>query len=276
MNFLRVVIFSLLVIAFFAVFSNFGIPQIEPAPPPEEEVLDLEAMSMDQFIALGERILNGKGTCTLCHNPVGGRAPLLDGVVAATEQRLQDPVYKGSATDLESYLYESMVEPSAYVVAGFGKAGTGDTESPMPDVSAGGIGLSAAEINAVIAYLQDIGGAEVTAEIVADVGAAEAAGEEGIAQSTEGKRAPYDNPEEAIGVLGCGACHKVAGQVGALGPDLSHIGANRDAEQLRRAILKPNAEIAEGYTANMMPDTYGEQLYANELEMLVQYLAELK
>ena len=64
-QFLTVVLFTLATIGFFAAYSNYGIPQIEPAPPPTEEKLDLGSMNMDQFIALGGKIFNGKGTCTL-------------------------------------------------------------------------------------------------------------------------------------------------------------------------------------------------------------------
>lgn len=119
-QFLFVVIFSLLMIGFFAGYSNFGIPQIEPAPPPVEEKIDLGAMDMDQFIALGTKIFSGKGTCTLCHNELG-RAPMLGTIGDAAVQRLKDPRYKGAAEDVEEYLLESLVEPSAFVVEGFGK-----------------------------------------------------------------------------------------------------------------------------------------------------------
>ena len=163
-QFLAVIGFSLLTIAGFAGFSNFGIPSIEPAPPPVQEKIDLGAMTMDQFIALGDRTLNGKGTCKLCHNELG-RAPMLEQIITNTEERLADSRYEGEAEDLEAYLVESLVEPSAFVVAGFGKKGTNDAESPMPNVSGGSIGLSEAEVAAVVAYLQDQAGAEVTVEI---------------------------------------------------------------------------------------------------------------
>ena len=52
-NFIKVSIFSLLMVGGFWGFSNFGIPQIKPEPPPVEAKLDLGAMPMDQFIALG-------------------------------------------------------------------------------------------------------------------------------------------------------------------------------------------------------------------------------
>ena len=267
-NFLKVSIFSLLMVGGFWGFSNFGIPQIKPAPPPVEEKLDLGAMTMDQFVALGGKIYNGKGTCTLCHNSMG-RAPMLDKIGPVSAERLKDPRYKGTAKTVEEYLKEALVKPSGFVVSGFGKAGTNDTESPMPDVSGGGIGLNEAEVAAVIAYLQDSGGAEVTVTIPAmPAPGAEAPKAEDAA--------PLKTAEEVIAKYTCGACHIVAGQTGALGPSLAKIGAKKNKEYLRQAIIDPDAVIAKGFTAGMMPKTYGEQLRANELEMLVNYLAGLK
>lgn len=269
-TFVAVVGFSLLVIGFFAGYSSFGIPQIKPAPPPpQEEKLDLGAMGMEDFISLGERIYEGKGTCTLCHNPVGGRAPPLEESASVAEERLADPQYEGEATDVTGYLYESLADPSAYVVPGFGKAGTGDTVSPMPNILTGRIGLSEAESLAVVAYLQDLSGFEVTVEIpsepVQDTEAVEAE-----------ERPLFTTPEDIIVEFACGGCHKIAGEEGELGPDLTTIGALRDREHLRRSILDPNAEITEGFEPEMMPEDYGEQIYASELEMLVDYLAAQK
>ncbi|MCP4332433.1 MAG: c-type cytochrome [Gammaproteobacteria bacterium] len=264
-NFLKVTLFSLLLISLFSLYSNYGIPEIQPAPPPTEEKLDLGSMSMEQFIAVGEKIVSGKGTCTLCHNELG-RAPLLEELVTATPKRLQDSRYQGEASDLESYILESMVDPSIYVVVGFGKAGSNDTESPMPNVTGGGINLSEAEISAVIAYLQDLGGADVTVEIPTGTAA------EDSTETVTSKAQPLGSAEEIVASYGCGACHKIAGQSGAIGPDLSSIGETRDSDYLRRAILDPNAEIAEGYPPNLMPATYGSQFYAQELELLVAYM----
>ncbi|OGS75673.1 MAG: hypothetical protein A2Z94_07735 [Gallionellales bacterium GWA2_55_18] len=267
-NFFKVSGFSLAVIGGFWGFSNYGIPQIKPAPPPVEEKLDLGAMTMDQFVALGGKIYNGKGTCTLCHNSMG-RAPLLDKIGPVAAENLKNPNYKGTAKTVEEYLHEALVKPSAYVVAGFGKAGTNDTESPMPDVSGGGIGLSEAEIKAVIAYLQESSGSEVTVTIPAMPAA-------GVEPATAEQAAPLKTPEEIIAKHTCGACHVVAGQTGALGPSLARIGATRNKEYLRQAILDPDAVIPKGFAPGMMPKTYGEQLKAQELEMLVDYLAKSK
>lgn len=273
MIFARVVMFSLLAIGFFAAFANFGIPEMKPAPPPLAEELNLGGMTMEDFIAAGDRLFNGKGTCTLCHNEVGGRAPSLDDAADAIVARLRDPRYAGNAQDLETYLYESMLEPSAFVVAGFGKAGSSDSESPMPSVSAGSIGLSAAEIDAVIAYLQDLWGLEVTVQIPADTSTTEHS--EDVA-ATGAMRTPLGTAEETLAQFACAVCHVVAGAGGQLGPDLSTIGATRDREYLRRAILVPNAEIADGYPPNLMPAIYAEQMYASELELIVDYLAGLE
>jgi mono/diheme cytochrome c family protein len=268
-NFLQVLAFSLVTIGLFAAYANFGIPRIEPAPPPVDEELDLSAMTMDDFIAVGERVFSGKGTCTLCHNEVGGRAPMLDSIAALAEERLADPNYQGSAANAEEYVYESLVDPSAYVVVGFGKAGTNDTESPMPDASTGSIGLSEAELAAVVAYLQDLAGLEVTVEIPAGA-AEESAAPAAVAAAPAG---PLTDPQALIAKYTCAACHVIGGAGGAVGPDLTGIGKKQDREYIRRAIMDPAADVAEGYFAGMMPPIYAGQLYAAELDLLVDYLA---
>jgi mono/diheme cytochrome c family protein len=268
-NFLQVVAFSLITIGGFWGFANFLVPRIEPAPPPKTEKIDLGSMTMEQFIALGDKLYNGKGTCTLCHNDMG-RAPMLDKIGTMGPKRLADARYKGEAKDIESYLYESMVKPSAFVPVGFGKAGTNDTESPMPNVTGGGIGFSEAEILAVIAYLQDSGGAEVTVSIPTDVAADDSGKEE-----ASGPRVAMTDPQDIFNHFTCGACHKLSGAGGELGPDLSHIGGQQNVAYLRRAILDPNADIAKGFVP-MMPPIYGNQMYASEVEILVKYLAGLK
>ncbi|MDH3973681.1 MAG: c-type cytochrome [Deltaproteobacteria bacterium] len=267
-TFLKVVIFSVLAIEAFSLYANYGIPNVKPAPPPVEEKLDLGAMTMDTFIALGEKIYKGKGTCTLCHNELG-RAPMINKVAAIAEERMKDARYKGEAKSSEAYVMESLIKPSAFVVAGFGKAGTNDTVSPMPDVSSGSIGLSDAEVKAVIAYLQDSAGVDVTVEIPTDAPAEEEGEEETV-------RVALKTPEEIVEKFGCGMCHKIAGHLGDIAPDLTKIGASVDSNYLRRAILDPNADIAKGFEPDMMPPDLGEQMAASELEILVKYMASQK
>jgi cytochrome c5 len=270
-NFLNVTIFSVVIACSFGAYATFGIPRIKPAPPPVEEKIDLGAMTMDQFIALGDKTFNGKGTCTLCHNSMG-RAPMLSKIGAVAMERMADSRYKGEAKTAEEYIHESMVKPSAFVVAGFGKAGSNDSESPMPDVSGGSIGLSDTVIKAVIAYLQDSSGSEVTVEIPTGVPEETGDDEEGGGAA----RAPYESAEAIIEELTCGMCHKIGEEEGEMGPDLTQIGASRDREYLRQALIDPNAVVAEGFDAEIMPDTFGDDLSAKEMEMLIDYLAGLK
>lgn len=275
-TFFKVVIFSVAVIFCYALFANGYIPQIIPAPPPVEAKLDLGSMTMEQFAGLGEQIFNGKGTCTLCHNPVGGRAPLLnqagkDGpaIGARAEERIKDSGYKGKAKTGEEYIRESMIEPSVFVVVGFGVKGTNDTQSPMPVVTSGAIGLTDAEVDAVIAYFQTNAGVPVTVKIPTE--APTPASKEAAAPP-----APAKTPEEFVNKYGCGVCHKIAGQMGPIGPDLTKIGAKKNKDYLRRAILDPNADIAEGFPPGVMPQDLGAKILAQEFEMIVNFLAKSK
>lgn len=160
-NFLKVALFSLFIIGVYTLYSVKIIPPITPEAPPKEEAPE-EPDSVEELIALGEQVYNGKGACALCHSPVAGRAPLLENAAIIAENRIKEEGYKGKARSAEEYLYESIIEPSAFVVPGFGIPGTNDTVSPMPGGKDSAIGLSDTEIKAVVAYLQQLSGVEVT------------------------------------------------------------------------------------------------------------------
>lgn len=162
---ISLLVFGLVIIVVYTLFIVWYIPDLTPEPPPVVKEYDPKTMTMDDFIILGEEVYNGKGSCRLCHNRLGMRAPLLDNITVTASTRLESPGYKGGAKDAEGYIYESMVLPSIYVVPGYGAAGSGGTKSPMPDVSTGAIGLSELEMRSVIAYLQVIAGLPVTVKI---------------------------------------------------------------------------------------------------------------
>lgn len=48
---------------------------------------------------------------------------------------------------------------------------------------------------------------------------------------------------------GCMQCHAIRGEGGGFGPDLSDVGRRRSPEFLRRALVDPNADVPESYTA---------------------------
>ena len=263
--------FSIALTLVFTLVANL-LPQVEGEAFEEKEI-DLGALTVDTFVAMGEEIFKGKGTCTLCHNAMG-RAPdiLAFNMMGAADERLQDERYKGSAPDAAAYIRESMVDPGIYVVKGFGKKGSNDTESPMPSVDKPPIQLSEVEMDAVIAFLQSKDGNDVTVELpsadAAPVVVADAAA--GSAPKSA------ETAEEAIGKYGCQACHNLLGTESPVGPSLEDASARMSAMQIRESILKPDAVIAEGFTAGMMPGDFDSRMTVKELEMIVQFLAEKK
>lgn len=60
------------------------------------------------------------------------------------------------------------------------------------------------------------------------------------------------NPEEGRRIFwskqaGCSNCHRILGQGGLLGPDLSNVGGVRSLPHIRESILDPDEEIPPGY-----------------------------
>lgn len=52
-----------------------------------------------------------------------------------------------------------------------------------------------------------------------------------------------------FGAGGCVKCHRIRGRGGLFGPDLSRIGASRRIDQIREALMDPNARITAGFEA---------------------------
>ncbi|MBA3745877.1 MAG: cytochrome c oxidase subunit II [Solirubrobacterales bacterium] len=74
----------------------------------------------------------------------------------------------------------------------------------------------------------------------------------------------------------CGACHTLAdaGTSSQTGPDLDKVLKGKDAAFIRESILKPSAEIAEGFQ-DIMPKDYETTLSPKELDALVAYLEKV-
>jgi mono/diheme cytochrome c family protein len=75
---------------------------------------------------------------------------------------------------------------------------------------------------------------------------------------------------------GCGGCHtfKAAATKGTVGPDLDEALKGKDAAFIEKSITDPNAEIASGFAANIMPPDYGTQLDSKQLADLVAFLQQ--
>jgi len=271
---MKILAFSLALMLSFVGYSTFGVPLVVPAPPPVE-VKITGAITEEQYIAMGDKIFHGKGTCTLCHKAVGGRAPDLSTVGGRAEKRIKDSSYKGKATTGTEYIQESMLEPSAFVVSGFGKPGTNDTVSPMPVISKGAIGLNEVERNSVVAYLQNWAGM--------DVGVPLPTGEADVPAEEDAPEVTYaENAQEAFNKFECVMCHVVPGveEGGDIGPSLVALIGKLKGKKPAKArayvyesITDPNAVIVKGFDEDTMPDDFASRMTIAELNLIIDALA---
>src|SRR2546425_4512383 len=134
-------------------------------PPLQSEVpqaLTVGAnVTPEQLVAAGEKLFNGAGGCTTCHS-LGTRAPNL-----LTDEKGTGPIgarcgRREAGKTCKQYLFESLDQPAAYVVAGYQPIMPQITKLIPPD-----------QTWAVIAFLESQGGTvDVTG---ADISAAAAA-----------------------------------------------------------------------------------------------------
>lgn len=103
--------------------------------------------------ALGEHLFRtATPVCTACHSLQPGvqlAGPSMAGIAGRAAQTIASPDYTGTATDVEGYLHESIVSPSAHVVPGdmFSAGGV----SFMPDTYAQA--LDEEQVDQLAAYL---------------------------------------------------------------------------------------------------------------------------
>jgi mono/diheme cytochrome c family protein len=250
-------------LALYTLIAN-KIPQVQSEVP---QALTLGAnVTPEQLVAAGEKVFNGIGGCPTCHG-LGTRAPNL-----LTDEKGQGAIgarcgKRESGKSCKQYLYESLDQPGAYVVAGY--------QPIMPVMTKQ---LSPEQVWAVIAFLESQGGTiDVTAS---DIPAASATPAASAAPGAGGAAfaGGSTDPKAIIQAAGCLACHKLDGQGQVIAPDLTHVGSRRNAESIRKKILDPASSVTKGYEklAGIMPKSFGTMMNAAQLEALVQYLAAHK
>ena len=242
------------------------IPQMQ-SEVPQKLTLGPNA-TPEQLVAAGEKVFNGIGGCVACHG-LGTRAPNL-----LTDEKGTGPIGQRCAKrepgkSCKQYLYESLDQPTAYVVAGYQPIMPQVTKLIPPD-----------QVWAVIAFLESQGGTvDVTAS---DIPATSPTSPTSPGGSGGGGGAAFaggsTDPKVIIQAAGCLACHKLDGQGQVIAPDLTHVGSRRDAESIRKKILDPASSVTKGYEklAGIMPKSFGTMMNAAQLEALVQYLAAHK
>ncbi len=265
---LKVVGIVLGTLALYTLIAN-KIPQVQSEVP---QALTLGAdVTPEQLVAAGEKLFNGAGGCTACHG-LGTRAPNL-----LTDEKGTGPIgarcgKREAGKTCKEYLFESLDQPAAFIVPGY--------QPIMPVMTKQ---LSSAQIWALISFLESQGGTvDVTAaDIPAQTAPAAGGGSPGGGGSSAGGAAfagGSTDPMAIITAAGCLGCHKLNGTGGVIAPDLTHVGARRTADSIRRKILDPASSIAKGYEkmAGIMPKTFGTMMSAAQLEALVQFLASHK
>ncbi len=119
------------------------------AEPPGTKPVD----EGDDPIAKGERLFRtASPACNSCHSTSPGAdmaGPSLAGLVTRAEEVLASDDYKGEATDVEGYIRESIVAPSAHLVPG--AMYSADGTSFMP--TGYGESLSEEEVDQLVAHL---------------------------------------------------------------------------------------------------------------------------
>jgi cytochrome c oxidase subunit 2 len=75
----------------------------------------------------------------------------------------------------------------------------------------------------------------------------------------------------------CGSCHTLAdaGTDKEVGPNLDNVLPGKSADFIHESIVNPNAEIAPGFTPDVMPGNFSELLNQQQLDSLVEYLGKV-
>ena len=158
--------------------------------------------------------------------------------------------------------------------------------------------LTVAMIGAVVVFASEDEGAEAAGQTeteLTETGPAEtetgpAETETGPAETETGEtettppattapeeEAPAGDPAAGKALFasnGCAGCHtfEAAGSTGAVGPNLDESLEGKDAAYVQQSIVEPNAEVAEGYNAGVMPSF--QQLSEDQVNDLVAFLTQ--
>ncbi len=200
-----------------------------------------------QLVALGQELFV---QCEACHAAADGAGPAFPGMGERAATR-------APGMSAEDYLHKAIVEPSAYVVEGFGDI--------MPKNY--GEQFSETELQALVAYILTESGGEAPA------------GEEAAAQATPEAAAPAAGDPangKALFDQTCSGCH---GAADGAGPALTGMGERAATrvegmsaeEYLHEAIVEPSAYVVEGF-GDIMPKNYGEQYDETQLADIIAYI----
>src|SRR5256885_2614962 len=215
---LKVVGIVLGTLALYTLIAN-KIPQVQSEVP---QTLTLGAnVTAEELVAAGEKVFNGIGGCTTCHG-LGTRAPNL-----LTDEKGTGPIgarcgKREPDKSCKQYLYESLDNPTAFVVPGY--------QPIMPVMTKQ---LSPPQVWSVIAFLESQGGTvDVTASDIPATSSTSTTSTTAGGGGSGGFAGGSTDPKAIIAAAGGLVCHKLDGQGQVVAPDLTPGGSRPHAESL--------------------------------------------
>ncbi len=184
-------------------------------PPVTQEELEafaqwlIETDSDPETLKRGEKLFKKKKSCFACHR------------IGEEGGKIGPELTRAGFFYSPEWVYAWVSHPQAY-----------KSETQMPDVA-----LESEDARAIAAYLKSLQPEEapIPEEWKPYL---ETPGD------PERGRALFFDPE---GVVYCSKCHKVDGEGGEVGPDLSHVGSSRTPGFLLESLIDPKAVITAGY-----------------------------
>ncbi len=197
----------------------------------------------------GEEVYWGKGKCHTCHK-IGSRGSAIRGPdhenmrAKAAERAAERSRQTGKPMTAADYIIESLLDPGAFLVSGY--------KNEMPVIYKPPILLKPDEIKSVAAYMLSLGGSADPAAIKLPPGFEEAA--KAAAAGEPWKPYMEGDPEagkalffDADSPAGCAKCHRVGGDGGTVGPELTGLAGRQPPEFILESILSPSKVITSGY-----------------------------
>lgn len=210
-----------------------------------------EEMDQEEQVALGEQLF--AGACSACHGAQDSAGPAFTGMGGQAAARIE-------GMTAEAYLYESIVDPGAFLVEGFNNMMPKGFGNQYNDI----------ELRSLVVYiLAASGGNAVTQATPGSTGQV-------MSETPAGEPDANRAAGEELFMTNCSACHGEQDGAGPARTGMSTRAVTRieglsAEEYMRQAIVDPGAHIVETFS-NIMPKAYGEQLSEQELTDLIAYL----
>ena len=222
-------------------------------------------------VEMGEQLFWGKGRCHVCHR-IGERGYALRGPnLGESKEGPIIAVRAGNrARDLglpngTAYLTQSIVDPGAFIVPNY--------KNEMPQAYKAPIVLSAAEMKALILYLQSLGGTPNLHEIRLPPVSRESINDETQFTMTGDVEAGRYLFFDLQGAAACATCHIGISARGdpegsTIGPDLSTIASYRTAQHILQKIVNPDSNVVSGYDLVMIRTHSGRMIVGKIIDEL--------